>query len=44
MYRITRFGEKRVREKPDHWLWVHRRWRTRPERRPELPVYRGGRA
>jgi KDO2-lipid IV(A) lauroyltransferase len=23
--------ERLVREHPDHWLWVHRRWHTRPE-------------
>jgi len=22
--------EKYVRERPDHWLWLHRRWKTRP--------------
>jgi Kdo2-lipid IVA lauroyltransferase/acyltransferase len=26
----TRLLEKHVREKPDHWLWLHRRWKTRP--------------
>jgi len=28
---IHRVLESAIREKPDHWLWVHRRWRTRPE-------------
>ncbi len=27
----TRALERHVRERPDHWLWLHRRWKTRPE-------------
>ena len=27
---ITASLEKAVRERPDHWFWVHRRWKTRP--------------
>jgi KDO2-lipid IV(A) lauroyltransferase len=26
----TSLLEKYVRERPDHWLWLHRRWKTRP--------------
>jgi KDO2-lipid IV(A) lauroyltransferase len=26
--------EAAVREAPDHWAWVHRRWKTRPEGTP----------
>jgi len=26
----TRRVEQYVRKHPDHWFWVHRRWRTRP--------------
>jgi len=45
----TSLLEKYVRERPDHWLWLHRRWKTRPkapakarrpqegERRPAAP-------
>ena len=22
--------ERRIRERPDHWIWIHRRWNTRP--------------
>ena len=27
---VTRAVEQAVREHPDHWFWVHRRWKTRP--------------
>jgi Kdo2-lipid IVA lauroyltransferase/acyltransferase len=27
---VTRAVERAVRERPDHWFWVHRRWKTRP--------------
>jgi KDO2-lipid IV(A) lauroyltransferase len=27
----TSLLEKYVRERPDHWLWFHRRWKTRPK-------------
>jgi KDO2-lipid IV(A) lauroyltransferase len=35
--RFTKVIEEYVREYPDQWLWVHRRWKTRPE--GERPVY-----
>jgi KDO2-lipid IV(A) lauroyltransferase len=28
---MTQAIERAVRARPDHWLWPHRRWRTRPE-------------
>jgi len=28
---ITHSIEEAVRRAPDHWLWLHRRWRTRPD-------------
>jgi len=28
---ITESVEQAVRAHPDHWFWVHRRWKTRPE-------------
>ena len=28
--------ERAVRNDPDQWLWVHRRWKTRPEGEPPL--------
>lgn len=26
----TAIIERRVRERPDHWIWIHKRWKTRP--------------
>jgi KDO2-lipid IV(A) lauroyltransferase len=37
--RMTRLGEEEVRRRPDHWVWMHRRWETRPEDHPDHPVY-----
>ena len=28
--RATRAVEDMVRQYPDHWNWIHRRWKTRP--------------
>jgi len=36
--RFTLVIESYVRRFPDQWLWVHRRWRTRPAGEP--PLYR----
>jgi len=33
---FTRLIEEHVREYPDQWLWVHRRWKTRPPGEPPL--------
>jgi KDO2-lipid IV(A) lauroyltransferase len=33
---FTRLIEEQVRHYPDHWLWVHRRWKTRPPGEPPL--------
>jgi KDO2-lipid IV(A) lauroyltransferase len=35
--RFTAAIERYVRRYPDQWLWVHRRWKTRPEGEP--PIY-----
>jgi KDO2-lipid IV(A) lauroyltransferase len=36
--RFTRVIENYVRRYPDQWLWLHRRWKTRPQGDP--PIYR----
>ena len=36
--RFTRAIENYVRRYPDQWLWVHRRWKTRPPGEP--PIYK----
>jgi len=33
---FTKVIEDYVRKYPDQWLWVHRRWKTRPEGQPSL--------
>jgi KDO2-lipid IV(A) lauroyltransferase len=33
---FTKMIEDYVRKYPDQWLWVHRRWKTRPEGQPGL--------
>jgi Kdo2-lipid IVA lauroyltransferase/acyltransferase len=33
---FTRVIEDYVRKYPEQWLWVHRRWKTRPEGQPGL--------
>ena len=35
--RFTRVIEEYVRAHPDQWLWVHKRWKTRPPGEP--PIY-----
>jgi KDO2-lipid IV(A) lauroyltransferase len=34
--RFTAVIEDWIRRYPDQWLWVHRRWKTRPEGEPRL--------
>jgi KDO2-lipid IV(A) lauroyltransferase len=34
--RCQRVLEDMIRRHPEHWLWVHKRWRTRPPGLPRL--------
>ena len=34
--RVQSAVERAVREYPDQWLWIHRRWKTRPPGAPAL--------
>ncbi|PYP86723.1 MAG: lipid A biosynthesis acyltransferase [Blastocatellia bacterium AA13] len=33
---FTSIIERQIRQHPDQWLWVHKRWRTRPEGENDL--------
>lgn len=34
--RATRVVEDMIRQYPDHWNWIHRRWKTRPPGEPRF--------
>ncbi|RMG54102.1 MAG: lipid A biosynthesis acyltransferase, partial [Acidobacteria bacterium] len=33
---FNRVIERMIRQYPDQWLWVHKRWATRPPGEPDL--------
>jgi KDO2-lipid IV(A) lauroyltransferase len=40
--RFTKVIEDYSRRYPDQWLWIHKRWKTRPEGEPDLYAVSGG--
>jgi KDO2-lipid IV(A) lauroyltransferase len=37
--RMTEAIEREIVRAPDHWSWIHRRWRTQPRGEPRPPDY-----
>ncbi|MGH9336483.1 MAG: lysophospholipid acyltransferase family protein [Vicinamibacteria bacterium] len=35
---LATIQEKYIRREPEYWLWMHRRWRTRPPKEKESPI------
>jgi KDO2-lipid IV(A) lauroyltransferase len=34
--KITKVVEDQIRQYPDQWLWIHKRWKTRPPGEPNI--------
>lgn len=34
--RLTSLTEEQIRSYPDQWLWIHKRWKTRPKGEPAI--------
>jgi lauroyl/myristoyl acyltransferase len=34
---ITKEFENAIRDTPEQWIWMHRRWRTKPEKEKYVP-------
>lgn len=39
--RATAYIQDLVARHPEQWVWWHKRWRTRPEQRPQAPLWQG---
>jgi Kdo2-lipid IVA lauroyltransferase/acyltransferase len=37
--RMTASIEDEIRRAPDHWNWIHKRWKTQPPGEPRPPDY-----
>jgi KDO2-lipid IV(A) lauroyltransferase len=40
--KFTKIIEDHIRKYPAEWLWLHRRWKTRPDKSPHPPFTKGG--